>query len=86
MEKLKIYRQVFNTIEDRNLALWCVYKEKNKITERIKKDFNDFCMVMRNTFEENPANFSFQKVYALLPENKWVSVHKKYIEHISKTC
>ena len=76
---LKLYEK----LEDANLALGYMYQKKGMMSDALKKDFEEFCKIMRDTFEESPKNFSFNKVYGRIPKNKWIKKHHGYMVFLS---
>lgn len=72
-------RYVFGELENTNLALGQTYRNVGKMSAELEGDFSEFCDTMRKVFEEDPEKFNFFKVYVILPNNLWVSRHKKYM-------
>lgn len=73
------YQKIFNRLVKENNKLWKKCREKNSITKDLENDFNEFCKVMTETFEESPKDFSIKKVYSKIPKNTWVKKHACFI-------
>ncbi len=78
-----VISKLYERLENDNLALGHMYRKKGKMSETLEKDFDKFCEVMRETFEESPNNFSFNKVYGRIPKNKWIKKHHEYMLFLS---